>query len=185
MKRLFFITVLALSASLTQAQNVVVSSEAKPNTDFSRYKTYSWASQIGSKKDAGLYFLNDATLKKQVREAVAFAMDGRGYRILPQNGDLMINFRVFDKPATIRGYTNSGTDYFRPGEVQTLGEEKDVKVDAGTILINLVDTKTDQVIWTGWASGLTTDNGFDRQQGKVREAVNLIFNQFSYRADNY
>ncbi|WP_338872089.1 DUF4136 domain-containing protein [Spirosoma sp. SC4-14] len=185
MKRLFFIAALALASSLTQAQTVTVNSEAKPNTDFSKYKTYVWASQVDSKLDPGLYFLNDLVLKKQIRDAVAFSMDGRGYKFNRQNPDLIVNFRVFDQPTTIKGYTGAGSDYFTPGEIQTLGDEQDIKVQPGTILINLVDTKTDQAIWTGLASGLTSDNGFDRQQGKIREAVNLIFNKYPYRADSY
>lgn len=112
-------------------------------------------------------------------------MDGRGYALKQQSSDLLVNFRVFDKPTTIKGYVNQGTDYFSPGEVQSLGDEQDIKVQSGTILVNLVDNKTDQVIWTGLASGLTSDNGFDRQQGKIREAVDLIFKQFPFRADSY
>ncbi|GAB3959976.1 hypothetical protein GCM10028805_57070 [Spirosoma harenae] len=185
MKRLFFVAVLLLATRLTQAQNVTVNSETKPNTDFSRYKTYTWAVQVDNKANQSRYFMNDANLKRQVRDAVGFAMDGRGYRLMRQNADLLVNFRVFDKPATIKGYASTGTDYFGPGEVQSLGDEQDVNVQSGTILINLVDTKTDQVVWTGWASGFTTSNGFANQQGKIREAVSLIFNQFSSRADNY
>lgn len=185
MKRFFFLAAFALVASLTQAQTVTVDSEMRPNTDFSRYKSYAWASQVDNKLDPGLYFLNDLVLKKQIRDAVGFAMDGRGYKFMRQNPDLLVNFRVFDKPTTIKGYTSQGSDYFSASEVQSLGDEQDIQVQPGTILVNLVDNKTDQVIWTGLASGLTTNNGFDRQQGKIREAVNLIFNRFNYRADSY
>ncbi|MCK8491201.1 DUF4136 domain-containing protein [Spirosoma sp. RP8] len=185
MKRLFFIALLGLATSLTQAQNVTVNSETKPNTDFSRYKSYVWASQVDRKLDPGYYFLNDLVLKKQIREAVGFAMDGRGYKFNRQAPDLIVNFRVFDKPTTIKGYTSAGSDYFSSNEVQALGDEQDIKVEAGTILINLIDTKTDQAVWQGLASGLTSNNGFDRQQGKIREAINLIFNKYPYRADKF
>lgn len=187
MKRLFFVAMLAFATNLAQAQkqNVTVDSEAKPNIDFSKYKTYVWASQVDNKLDPGLYFLNDLVLKKQVRDAVGFSMDGRGYKFTRQNPDLIVNFRVFDQATTIKGYTSAGSDYFSPGELQSLGDEQDIKVQPGTILINIIDNKTDQAIWQGLASGLTTDNGFDRQQGKIREAVNLIFNKYPYRADKF
>ena len=185
MNRLFFVAAFALATSLTQAQNVTVKTESRPDVDFKPYKTYTWASQVTDKKDKGTYFANDLALKKQVSDAVGYAMDGRGYKLTGQNADLLVNFRVFDQPTTIKGYTNAGTDYFGPGEVQNMDDQQDIKLQAGTIIISLVDTKTDQVVWTGLASGLTSSNGFERQQGKIREAVNLIFNQFSYRADNY
>ena len=186
MKRLFFVAALALTASLTQAQNISVNSETSPNTDFSKYKTYTWASQVDGKMDPGLYFLNDLVLKNQIRDAVGYAMNGRGYKIQRQNPDLIVNFRVFDKPTTIKGYTNTGSDYFGPGEVNSLGDEKDIKVQPGTILVNIVDTKNDKVVWTGMASGMaTTSNGFNRQKEKIDEATNLIFQKYPYRADKY
>jgi hypothetical protein len=185
MKRLFFVAALALTTSLTQAQDVTVDTETKPNTDFSKYKSYVWASQVDSQGDKGAYFLKDPNLKKQVRDAVGFSMDGRGYKFTRQSPDLIVNFRVFDKPTTIKGYTGSGSDYFNPSEVQSLGDEKDVQVKAGTILINMVDAKTDQAVWQGLASGLTSSSGFARQEGKIREAVNLIFNNYPYRADKF
>ncbi len=156
MKRLFFVAALALTTSLLQAQKITVNTETTPNIDFSKYKTYTWASQVDSKLDPGLYFLNDLVLKKQIRDAVGFSMDGRGYKFQRQNSDLLVNFRVFDRPATIKGYTNSGSGYFGPGELQSLGDEKDIKVQPGSVLVNLVDTKNDRVIWTGVASGLTS-----------------------------
>lgn len=90
--------------------------------------------------------MNDLVLKKQIRDAVGFSMDGRGYKFQRQNPDLIVNFRVFDKPTTIKGYASSGSGYFGTDEVQSLGEEKDINVQSGSVLVNLVDTKNDQVV---------------------------------------
>lgn len=181
MKRLFFVAAFALATSLTQAQTVTVDSELRPNIDFSHFKSYAWAMQPTSKQDdAG----NVLALKAQMRDAVANAMDGRGYTFNRQSPDLIVNFRVLDQPTTLKGYTGS-TPYFSANEVQSLGKEKDIVVQAGTILVNLVDAKTDEAIWQGIASGLLTANSKDRQEGKIREAVNLIFNKYPYRADSY
>ncbi|QMW03483.1 DUF4136 domain-containing protein [Spirosoma foliorum] len=180
MKRLFFVAAFALATSLTQAQNVTVDSELRPNIDFSHFKSYAWAVQPTSKQDAG----NALALKAQMRDAVANAMDGRGYTFNRQSPDLIVNFRVLDQPTTLKGYTE-GTSYFNTNDVQSLGKEKDIVVQAGTILVNLVDAKTDEAIWQGIASGLITANNRDHQEGKIREAINLIFNKYPYRADSY
>ena len=185
MKRFLFVAALCLTVHLVQAQNVIVDSETKPDTDFSKFKTYTWASQVDNTLDQGRYFLSDQTLKKQIRDAVSYAMDGRGYQFTRQNPDLIVNFRVFDKPTTIKGYTGGNSGYFGANEVQGLGDEQDIQVKEGTIIVNIVDTKTDQAIWRGLASGLTSGNSFNRQEGKIREAVNLIFNKYAYRADKY
>jgi hypothetical protein len=48
-----------------------------------------------------------------------------------------------------------------------------------------MDTKADQIVWQGVASGLTSLNRQDRQKSKIREAVNLIFTKYPYRADTF
>ena len=163
-------------------QNVVVDAEKKLNTDFSKYKTYTWASQVDNKLDPGFYFLNDLELKERIRTAVSSEMDGRGYTFTRNSPDLIVNFRVFDKPAKIEGYTGYGTTYFG-NEVREPEDQKTFDVQAGSIVVNLIDTKTGQSVWRGLASGLTSENGFDRDHNKIKEAMNLIFGKYEYRAD--
>lgn len=185
MKKVIIATALFLVASLTQAQQITVDADKKLNTDFSKYKTYAWASQVDSKLDPGFYFLNDLTLKDRIRESVRFAMDGRGYKYARQSPDLLVNFRVFDKPASIKGFTGYGTTYFGVGEVRDPEDATTFDVQAGSLIVNLIDTKTGQVVWRGLASGLTNTNGFDRNENKIKQAVNLVFDKYTYRADQY
>ncbi|WP_080055831.1 DUF4136 domain-containing protein [Spirosoma aerolatum] len=185
MKALLIATTLLLTASSLWAQDVTVEADKKLNIDFSKYKTYGWASQVDSKLDPGFYFLNDLELKDRIRNAVRFAMDGRGYKYTRQHPDLLVNFRVFEKPVSIKGYTGYGTTYFGANEVRQPDDESTFEVKAGSLIINLVETKTGQVVWRGLASGLTNTNGFDRDQNKIKQAINLIFEKYSSRADAY
>lgn len=45
--------------------------------------------------------------------------------------------------------------------------------------------KTGQAIWRGIASVITNDNGFDRDHNKIKQAVNLIFEKYTAKADTY
>jgi len=185
MKTIMIMAMLLVTTGLAGAQNVTIDADKKLNTDFSRFKTYTWASQVDSKLDAGLYFLNDLALKERVRNAVSFALDGRGYKLNRQSPDLLVNFRVFDKPATIRGYSGYGTTYFGNNEVRQPEDLTTFEVKAGSLIVNLIDTKTGQIVWRGLASGLTNANGFDGQENKIKQAVNLIFEKYAYRADQH
>ncbi len=185
MKNLIIATGLLLVANLAQAQQVTIDTDKKLNTDFSKYKTYTWASQVDDKLDPGFYFLNDLTLKERIRNAVSSEMAGRGYKFTRQSPDLLVNFRVFDKPVTIEGYTGYGTTYFGTNEVREPQDATTYEVKAGSILLNLVDMKTGQIVWRGIASGITNRNGFDRDQNKIKQAVNLIFEKYAFRADKY
>lgn len=185
MKTILISVAILLMASLTWAQNVTVDVDKKLNIDFSKYKTYAWASQVDNKLDPGFYFLNDLELKERIRNAVAFALDGRGYKLDRQSPDLLVNFRVFDNPTTIKGYAGYGTTYFGNNEVREPEDQTTFDVKAGSIILNLIDKKTGQVVWRGLTSGLTNTNGFDRDQNKIKQAINLLFEKYAYRADKF
>ncbi|CCH52915.1 hypothetical protein BN8_01957 [Fibrisoma limi BUZ 3] len=182
MKKLMWVLAL-LPVQFAMAQNITVNADKKLNTDFTKYKTYAYASQVDSKLDEGFYFLNDLVLKKRIRDAVTFAMDGRGYKYTRTKPDLLVNFRVFDKPATIKGFTGYGQRYWSNEEYRDPESATTYDVKAGTLLLSLLDMKTGQVVWQGFASGLMDGNVFNRNEDKIREAVTLIFDKYNTRAD--
>ena len=165
------------------AQDIQVEAFKKLNHDFSKYKTFYWSSQVDQKEDPGFYFLNDLVLKGLVRESVEGELEGLGYEKANQSPDLLVNFRVFDKPTSIKGYTGYGTTYW--GDTETRDEEDATtyEVKAGTLVVNLVDRQSGLVVWTGFASGLMDGQVFNKDEIKIKEAVNLVFEEYNQRAD--
>jgi hypothetical protein len=49
----------------------------------------------------------------------------------------------------------------------------------------MIDRKNGSIVWQGFASGLINNDQFIKEEGKVREAVNLIFEEYPYRATEY
>lgn len=182
MKAILISAALWLVPWFVQAQDITVDADKKLNTDFSAYKTYGWASQVDKELEPGVYFLNDLALLRRIREAVGFALDGRGYRLSRSKPDLLINFRVFDQPTSIKGFTGYGQSYFGIGEVRDPEDATTFDVKAGSIIVNVIDTKTGQMVWRGLASGLTNTNGFDRTDNRIRQAVKLMFDQYPVKA---
>ena len=181
-----FGAVLLLTSCSRQVNNAVtIDAEQKQGIDFSKYKTFTWASQVDSKLDPGFYFLNDLELKDRIRTSVADELEGRGYKMNRQSPDLLVNFRVFDKPTKIETNADYGDGYYGNGEVGSTDGMNAVNAAAGSIILNFVDRKSGQVIWRGLASGLTNANGFDRDRNNIKEAVNLMFKKYDYRADKY
>ncbi|MDJ1469434.1 DUF4136 domain-containing protein [Xanthocytophaga flava] len=171
-------------AQKQQKQNVQVNSDKQLNIDWSKYKTYTWASQVDSKLDAGIYFLNDLVLKERIRNAVGYEMDGRGYEKVSQSPDIIVNFRVFDQPTTLKGYTGYGTSYWGSQEVRQPEDTTSYNVERGTLIVNVIDTKSGETIWRGFASGLMNGTTFNKEEEKIKEAVNLIYQDYPARADN-
>lgn len=180
----WFLSVVCIVA--VNAQSITVQSDQSLETDFSNYKTFYWSSQADAWLDeGGMYFLNDLGMKSIIRDAVKGEMMGRGYQLQSYEPDLIVNFRVFDKPVTLKGYDGYGTSYWGDERYRTADDAKTFDVDAGTLLVSLADRKSGTVVWQGFASGLIENNVFIKEEGKIREAVNLIFEKYNQRAEEY
>lgn len=172
-------------AGVATAQSITVESDQALDADFSKYKTFYWSSQVDSWLDEGLYFLNDLMMKSVIRDAVKGEMMGLGYQLQSYEPDLIVNFRVFDKPVTIKGFEGYGTSYWGNEKFRDISDTTSYHVDAGTLLLSLADRQSGQVVWQGFASGLIKDDSFVKDEGKIREAVNLIFEEYNQRAKEY
>lgn len=186
MKRLLWIWLLSVCfTGAANAQSITVKSDRSLDTDFSKYKTFYWASQVDSWLDEGLYFLNDLTMKAIVRDAVKSELMGLGYEMQSHEPDLIVNFRVFEEPVTLKGYEGYGTSYWGDQGFREISDTTSYEVEAGTLLVSMADRETGSVVWQGFASGLIRDNAFVKDEGKIREAVNLIFEEYNQRAKEY
>lgn len=186
MKRIVLVCLMSVGfICATNAQTIKVESDRNLDTDFSEYKTFYWASQVDSWLDEGFYFLNDLTMKSMIRDAVKGELMGLGYGLQSHEPDLIVNFRVFDKPVTLKGYEGYGSSYWTDEKYREASDTTSYDVQAGTLLVSLADRESGRVIWQGFASGLIEDDAFIKDEGKIREAVNLIFEEFDQRAKEY
>ena len=167
------------------AQSVTVESDRNIDTDFSEFKTFYWSSQADQWLDEGMYFMNDLTMKSMIRDAVKGELMGLGYEMQSLEPDLIVNFRVFDKPVTLKGYEGYGTSYWGDERYREAEDTTSYDVEAGTLLVSMADRESGKVVWQGFASGLIEDDTFIKDEGKIREAVNLIFGEFDQRAKEY
>lgn len=164
------------------AANLGYVSNSTNQPDFSKYKTYSWASQVTDPKN-GVYFLNDLLFKAQIRDAIDHEMAAKGYTYQPENGDLVVNFRVFNQPTEITNNQNLGAGYWSDSEPYSYNNQNKVKLDRGSILVQMADRKMGEQVWEGYASGLTNGNVFDKNKDKVYVAVGQIFQRYDHRGD--
>lgn len=180
MKWVGIVTCLILLTTVVSAQQITVEGyRSNTDTDFSAYRTYYWASQVDNEREEGnAYFLKDMTLKQEIRDAVSHELEARGYKEEEMNPDLVVNFRVLDEPATLRGYDSYGTTAQMSGrdDVQTY------EVEAGTLLVSLLDRESGDLVWQGFASGLLDGDSFAKDDSRINEAVHLIFEEYGFSA---
>lgn len=189
MKKLFLVAVIFLTgnAAFTQQQQIQVESDKLLNQDFSKFKTFNFSSMIDSNLEAGLYFLNDLVFKSQIREAIQEELMGLGYKMDKTNPDLVVTFRVFEKPTTLKGFDGYGNSYWGANDLRyrQISDKTTYDVKAGTLLISFLDRENAQVVWQGFASGLIDNDKFIKRKGTIRQAVNLLMDEYGIRNNNY
>ena len=188
MKKLIALFTFLSFATLLYAQDYVVNADERPEVDMSKFKTYGWASHIIDETTAS-FSINNLVLKNQIKTTVEDEMKGLGYE-KSTSPDLMLGFVVFDKATEFKGYGNIKDDdyyydYWYGFGNEKLGKAKTYNFEPGSIVIHMVDTNTGDVVWQGYASGIMDNNVFDFKADNIAEAVQLIFEEFDYRADDF
>ena len=119
-----------------------------------------------------------------VRNSVTEEMEARGYRKNDVRPDLIVAYRVLERRARMKGYINDQPTMVTGGkEVRTPSDTTTHILEPGTLIISLIDAKTSEVVWDGFASGLVRENAFITEETKIKEAVHLIMEEFKYRGD--
>src|ERR1700688_3304284 len=159
-----------LFASTASAQQVKTDYDRSAN--FGRYKTYSWE-QVKTK---------DALDVDRVKSAVNAALAAKGWSQVDSGGDVsIIAVETTQNQQSLNtfydgfgggwGWRGFGGGGF--GEATTTTDTYKV----GTVVVDLFDTKTKQLIWRGAASD-TLSNNSDKNIKNLNESVDKMFKHF-------
>lgn len=125
----------------------------------------------------------DVMVNTTIKSSLKEELEARGYRQNDVRPDLLVTYRVLERQAKMKGYVNDIPTMVTGKEVRTPSDTTTHTLQPGTLLISLIDTKTSEVIWDGFASGLVRENAFITEEAKIKEAVHLIMEEFKYRGD--
>jgi hypothetical protein len=150
---------------------LLVRSYLETGTDMTRYRTYTWASHDGEttgdpRLDNNPFF--DAT----TRAAVDRALATKGLAPTAGASDLVLRYHISIKQQLDLGGTGSP---YLPCE----GCSPTV-YDAGTLVVDAVDARTNRLLWRGWAEG-SFDRVIDNQpalERRIEEAVAKIIARY-------
>ncbi|MEO9870627.1 DUF4136 domain-containing protein [Ekhidna sp.] len=133
---------------------------------------------------------------QRIRKAIARQLEARGYRQAPQ-ADLMVNIYVkieqkteevtrYDGPYFpyhsrfwYYGYWGNYYNFWGSGWGYTTVHVRDY--DEGTLIVDLVDTKTKRLVWHGVATG-TPEKFKKKTEERINEVIERMFDEYPYRA---
>ena len=106
-------------------------------------------------------------------------MEALGYTYAETNPDLIVTYKVLDKPGKVMQFQASSN-------VATPGPSiEEYETEAGTLMVSIMDREKSEVVWQGFVSGLKDDNDkFTSDERQIRAAAEILFDRFSYRGDD-
>ncbi|WOT06067.1 DUF4136 domain-containing protein [Shewanella youngdeokensis] len=170
-KLLVVIMALALSA----CSSLKTSSDYDPSINFANVKTYAWV----EKKTEDTTYNLEGLMDQRVRNAVNEQLQLNGLRLVSADkADVLVNYLTqIDKKINVDTFnTHYGYNpYYGPGwrwgghgHSQTTVREYEV----GTLILDLVDTKSGQLMWRGSVADTIRDK--DTPEERVEEVNKAI-----------
>lgn len=181
---LLLIAALALSACGVQSYV-----EKDPAVDLNNYKTYAWLNNAESKRKDGKNYKDFQ--ESYLVDLVSKELEKNGWRAAKNNPDVLLDYdimvennvreqseSVYSRPFVryfYNPYTRRINSVYYPS--QYLGQESyTVPYKSGTITINIVDTRTNKLVWQGWAETDVTNRRI--QKDDMNKIVKSIFKKF-------
>ncbi|MEO0330082.1 MAG: DUF4136 domain-containing protein [Bacteroidota bacterium] len=171
-----------------------VLSDYDRRADFSHYKTFALSEPRDvDPTDPLLNQLNQNRLRREITEQ----MELRGYNQSDDDPDLAVNIYVkitpYHEVYVVRDYYLPYRGYYRYyghwgyyrywGPGWTYMRDVVREYEEGTLIIDLVDTEEDQLVWHGVAVGILEELPSDPDV-LIHQAVKTIFDQYPYVAGN-
>jgi hypothetical protein len=176
----------ALAALLSAcAASPKVYSSANPTADFASYTTYGFASPLAVELPGEPTPL----LVQYLKAATSAEMEARGYRLDATTPDLLVNLKVHTElRSEVRSTPSSGMYFGYRGEDYGVwgGYQEPVIVNytEGTLNVDLIDAKRNQLAWEGVAEGRLREKARKDLEKAVNGVMAEVFKRYPYTAGN-
>ncbi len=140
---------------------------------WSNYRSWNWLPEPRA-EDIGPLAQNPAN-RTSIEDAVDWAMKNRGLMRNEQTPDLLVAYYA-GKTDSIQpgvwGYTYAPQANYKDQQ----GTPETFK--GGTLVIDLVDAKTKELLWRGWSTGVVNAPNQDKTDNTIREVVKKIMAEY-------
>ena len=160
--------------------------EARVDSDYSyrgnfrHYRTYDFVTGSGLTADS-------SRLGQALREAIQQRLLAQGYRMAKRRPDMLVNFRVYQGDMHFHGFAQEDLSVWIKRNIEETDETPAdqrqgyqpvrLLLAEGTLLVTLIDVKTNRAVWDGYASGVTVPEG---PMGEIvlRRSVRSILDRY-------
>jgi len=174
--------VLLVALALAGCARVTVTTDHDPSANFGALHTYAW--RPGPQQGVGDPRFDSTLIDKRVRAAVDRVLASKGYRSAAPGttADFLVGYHAVVRQKTSvqtinrwYGYRVGGGWYGGP---QTYAHD----YDEGTLLIDVIDPATMQLLWRGSGTGVVDPQASpEKREQRINDAVDQILAGFPPR----
>ena len=176
MRRVATLTMLAMTAlTLTACATMNVSSHVLRSADFAQYRTFDWG-PADALPTGDPRLDRDPFFQDHLQGALEKGFSGKGFeRVSAGTPDLLIHYHANISRRIDVNRLDSERGYCHGDDCQV----RTVEVEAGTLVVDVVDARTNRLVWRGWAQHSVKDMLDDRDtmEQKINEAVTRMLEQ--------
>ena len=180
---LFALLALPGCVSIREAR---VDSDYSYRGNFRYYRTYDFMTGTGLIADT-------SRLGQSLREAIVQRFRAQGYRLAKRRPDMLVNFRVYEGDMRFQGFEQEDLSQWVKRNIEENDETPEdqrhgyqpvrLLLAEGTLLVTLIDTKSNRAVWNGYASGVTVPEG---PMGEIvlKRSVRSILDRYRVFTEN-
>ena len=178
---------IAVAAALLACSGVRVKTDYDPASDFSALRTFRWIDPELREEPRPENvvptdpFTRNTLLDRRVRDDIEAQLVSRGYRVAAEGDtpDFLIRYDVVsrqierDYPVYAGGgYYGYGRGYYGTG----VGYGGSSTYDEGTLIVDVIDPATQQIVWRGYGTSQSRDAWMDAD--RLHRSVTEILKKF-------
>lgn len=159
-----------------------VNSDYDATADFARYRTFGFTA-----KEAAQGEQYQSLLDSRLETFITSEMESRGYTLAEAGAaaDLAIDYHAHieekQKVVSTPEPTHWGRSWYDPWPTYH-NNVRTVDYKQGTLIINLIDNSSKQMVWQGTMQGTVKRSDMENPREAIASAVSRIFSEYPFKA---
>lgn len=172
MKALYVIAILTLVTRCSP--EIQAYTDYDPDYDLWKYQTFDWSQNVNIGQNQNPRYYNELN-DKRIKKAILRQLEKRNYHLTDSSAQLVLQYHIIVEDTAVI----TGPFGYVYGLYWMRRQQQRYAYTQGTLILDLMDTRINQLVWRGWAvaalDGLNSPEEIDKL---VDTAVQKMFVKF-------
>lgn len=148
--------------------------------NFKKYSSFNFMRNAKIDQDSA-----ELAYKPLLEEVIKNRMEILGYKLSEDKPRLLVAYSIFYDNMKFRGYLQPELEkWVEKATDEDAYDPVKLELKEGTVLVQLIDTKKNNTVWQGYASGVF-GYSYANNERHIKRAVRSIFDQYRIMAEGF